>query len=177
MRTLLICLLASSAVASAQDNPLSAFNKRSYGVVKSWLLASAEKMPAESYTFKPTDTVRSFGQIIGHAADAQYYFCSPVLGEKGPADSVEKTKTSKAELIPALKDAFAFCDKAYDTVDDTTGLQRVKLFGGELTKISALSANVTHNAEHYGNLVTYLRIKNIVPPSSDTPPPAAQTKK
>jgi uncharacterized damage-inducible protein DinB len=176
MRTLVLCLLASSAVASAQDNPLSAFNKMSYGYVKSWLLGSAEKMPAENYSFKPTDTVRSFGQIIGHAADAQYAFCSPVLGEKGPAGSIEKTKTTKAELIPALKDAFAFCDKAYDGMTDAAGVQMVKLFGADLPKLGALSANVTHSAEHYGNVVTYLRMKNIVPPSSDAPPTLAPKK-
>jgi uncharacterized damage-inducible protein DinB len=169
MRTLLLCLLASSAVASAQENPLSAFNKKSYGYIKSWLLGSAEKMPAENYSFRPTDTVRSFGQIIGHAADAQYMFCAVVLGEKGPAASIEKTKSSKAELIPALKDAFAYCDKAYDGMTDTAGIQIVKLFGSDVPKISALSANVTHSAEHYGNLVTYLRIKNIVPPSTEAP--------
>jgi uncharacterized damage-inducible protein DinB len=169
MRTLVFCLLASSAVASAQDNPLSAFNKKSYGYMKSWLMGSAEKMPAENYSFKPTDTVRSFGQIIGHAADAQYMFCGAAMGEKGPAASIEKTKSSKAELIPALRDAFAFCDKAYDGMTDTAGMQTVNFMGSATPKISVLSVNVTHSAEHYGNLVTYLRMKNIVPPSTETP--------
>jgi uncharacterized damage-inducible protein DinB len=166
MRTLLICLLASAA-AVAQDNPLSGFNKRAYGQVKVWLLGSAEKMPEENYSFKPTDAVRSFGQIVGHVADVQYMFCSPVLGEKSPAPNIEHTKTSKADLITALKDSFAYCDKAYDGMTDASAAQLVKFFGGDTPKLSVLSVNIAHSSEHYGNLVTYLRLKNIVPPSSE----------
>jgi uncharacterized damage-inducible protein DinB len=167
MRTLLICLLATAAVAVAQDNPLSAFNKRAYGQLKGWLLSSAEKMPEENYSFKPTDTVRSFGQVVGHVADAQYLFCSVELGEKNPALKIEQTKTSKADLIAALKDAFAYCDKAYDGMTDAAAAQMVKLFGGDTPKLSVLTVNLAHSAEHYGNLVTYMRMKDIVPPSSE----------
>ncbi len=174
MRTLLLCLLATAAVAVAQDNPLSAFNKRAYGQVKVWLLGSAEKMPEENYTFKPTDAVRSFGQVVGHVADAQYLFCSAALGEKNPALKIEQTKTSKADLIAALKDAFAYCDKAYDGMTDATATQMVKFFGGDTPKLSVLTVNLAHSAEHYGNIVVYLRLKNIVPPSTESasqPPP------
>src|SRR5260221_4858415 len=173
MRTLLLCLLATAAVAVAQDNPLSAFNKRSYGQVKVWLLGSAEKMPEENYNFHPTDAVRSFGQVIGHVADAQYLFCSVVLGEKNPALKIEQTKSSKADLIAALKDAFAYCDKAYDGMTDATATQTVKFFGGDTPKLSVLTVNLAHSAEHYGNIVVYLRLNNIVPPSSESasPPP------
>jgi len=176
--TLLICLLGSVAVVLAQDkpaavapspdNPFSAFNKRAYGGVKHILLSTAEKMPEENYKFKPTDAVRSFGQILGHLADAQYYFCSVALGEKNPAPKIEQTKTSKADLIAALKDAFAYCDKAYDGMTDASGTQMVKLFGTEDTpKLDVLTVNNMHSVEHYGNLVTYMRMKNIVPPTSE----------
>ena len=167
MRTLLICLLALPAVAWSQDNPLSAFNKRVYGPVKNILLRSAEKMPEENYNFKPTDAVRSFGQVVGHVADAQYLFCSIVLGEKNPAPKIEQTKTSKADLIAALKDAFAYCDKAYDGMTDASATQMVKLFEGDTPKLGVLTVNNMHNLEHYGNLVTYMRLKNIVPPTSE----------
>jgi uncharacterized damage-inducible protein DinB len=175
MKTLLICLLATAA-ASAQDNPLSAFNKRAYGQVKVWLLGSAEKMPEENYNFKPTDAVRSFGQVVGHVADAQYLFCSVALGEKNPALKIEQTKTSKADLIAALKDAFAYCDKAYDGMTDASAVQLVKFFGSDTPKLSVLTVNLAHSAEHYGNIVTYMRLKNIVPPSSE-PAPQPQPKK
>jgi len=167
MRTLLICLLLPAAVAVAQDNPFSAFNKRACGQMKMWLLGSAEKMPEENYNFKPTAAVRSFGQIVGHLADSQHLFCSIVLGEKNPAPNIELTKTSKADLIAALKDAFAYCDKAYDGMTDAAATQTVKLFGGDMPKPFVLTVNDMHDAEHYGNLVTYLQLKNIVPPSSE----------
>lgn len=167
---LLMCLLALPAAALAQDNPLSTFNKGAYTRTKDMLLRSAEKMPEENYKFKPTDAVRSYGQIVGHVADAQYLFCSMALGEKNPAPDIEKTKTSKADLIAALKAGFAYCDKAYDTMTDASGAQMVKFFGNDAPKFGVLEVNNLHNIEHYGNIVTYLRLKNIVPPTSEQPP-------
>jgi uncharacterized damage-inducible protein DinB len=168
----------SSDQAKPDNNPLSTFNKLVYGQLKSILLRSAEKMPEENYSFKPADTVRSFGQIIGHVADAQYQFCSTALGEKNPTPKIEETKTSKADLIAALKDAFAYCDKAYDGMTDASGMQLIKIFGGDRPKTSALIVNNMHNYEHYGNIVTYLRLKNIVPPTSEkkAPEPAKPAK-
>lgn len=177
LRTFILCLLAPAAVAFAQDqpppataspaDPLSAHNKFLYGVVKKILLRSAEKMPEADYGFKPTESVRSFGQIVGHVSDAQYMFCSVALGEKNPAPQVEKSKTSKADLIAALQDAFAYCDKAYDGMTDASATQSVKLMGRDMPKFGVLVVNDTHLMEHYGNLVTYLRMKSIVPPTSE----------
>jgi uncharacterized damage-inducible protein DinB len=182
MRTFLICLLATAAalaqanppkaaVVPPPDNPLSAWNKVAYGRVKNILLRSAEKVPEENYNFKPTDAVRSFGQIVGHVADAQYLFWSIALGENNPAPKIEQSKTAKADLITALKDAFAYCDKAYDGMTDASATQMVKLFGNATPKLDVLTVNNMHNMEHYGNLVTYMRLKNIVPPTSE---PAVQ---
>ena len=166
LRVFLICLLVPVVVFS-QDNPLSTFNKTAYGAVKNILLHTAEKMPEENYNFKPTDTVRSFGQILGHVADAQDMFCSIELSEKNPDLKIEQTKTSKADLIAALKGAFAYCDKAYDAMTDAAAPQMVSLFGRDMPKLSVLNVNTMHSMEHYGNLVTYLRLKNMVPPSSE----------
>jgi uncharacterized damage-inducible protein DinB len=178
LRILLICVLAPTAAALAQentptaavappDNPLSAHNRLIYRGTKAILLRSAEKMPEENYNFKPTDAVRSFGQVVGHVADSQYAFCSVVLGEKNPAPKVEKTKTSKADLVAALRDAFAYCDKGYDGMTDAAAAEMVKLMGRDTPKLGALTTNNLHTVEHYGNLVTYLRMKNIVPPTSE----------
>ena len=181
--TLLICLLASAAVTLAQnkpapapspDNPFTAFNKMAYAHVKDLVMRSAEKMPEENYSFKPIDTVRSYGQIVGHVADSQYYFCSVALGEKSPDLKIEQTKTSKADLIAALKDSDAFCDKAFEGMTDAAGAQMVKLMGHDMPRLAALTVNNMHDMEHYGNLVTYMRMKGIVPPSSEQaqqPPP------
>jgi len=181
LRTLVVCLLVPAAAALAQEkpaaaapeNPLSTWNKYAYARVKDLLLRSAQKMPEENYSFKPTEAVRSYGQIIGHVADAQYLFCSAALGEKNPGLDIEHNKTSKADLIAALNTAFAYCDKAYDGMTDASAVQTIKLFGNDAPKLSALEVNLMHNMEHYGNLVTYMRLKNIVPPSSE-PPPQAQ---
>jgi uncharacterized damage-inducible protein DinB len=177
MRTLFICTLATAAVALAQDNPFSSFNKLAYGQLKAWILGSAEKMPEENYGFKPTDAIRSFGQVIGHVADAQYLFCSIALGDKNPAPKIEQTKTSKADLIAALKDAFAYCDKAYDSMTDASAAQMVKMFGRDMPKPTVLTVNNMHNTEHYGNLIIYLRLKSIVPPSSESAGPPPPPKK
>lgn len=183
---LLICLFGAPAAAVSQEtpkpaapapqaNPLSTHNKYVYARLKDILLRSAEKMPEEHYGFKPVDTVRSYGQIVAHVADAQYLFCSAALGEKNPAPGIEKGKTSKADIIAALKDSFAYCDRAYDGLTDATAAQTVKLFGSDAPKLGALGINNAHTIEHYGNLATYLRIKNVVPPTSEpggmTPPP------
>jgi uncharacterized damage-inducible protein DinB len=139
-------------------------------------------MPEENYSFKPVDTVRSFGQIVGHLADAQYLFCSIASSEKNPGLNVEKTKTAKADLIAALKDGFAYCDKVYDSMTDAASLATVKFFGNDIPKYAALNVNISHNMEHYGNLVTYMRMKGLVPPTSEqqgapAPKPDAQPKK
>ncbi len=164
--TLLICLLVPAATVS-QDNPLSTFNQGAYGIIKGILVRTAEKMPEENYGFKPTEAVRSFGQVVGHVADAQYMFCSVAMGEKNPAPNIEGSKTSKADLVAALKGAFAYCDKAYTGMTDASGSQMVKLFGNDTPKLGVLEGNNMHILEHYGNLVTYMRLKNIVPPTSE----------
>jgi uncharacterized damage-inducible protein DinB len=174
--TLLIVLVMMAAVAAAQGNkpqtptnpnPLTSSSKLVYQIGTKFLLFSAGKVPEEYYSFKPTDAVRSFGQILGHVADSQYYFCSVARGEADPNPNIEKTKTSKADLIAALTDAFDYCDKTYDGITDTSGAQTVKFRGMDVPKLTVLNINNGHLSEHYGNLVTYMRLKNIVPPSSD----------
>lgn len=159
-------LLGGCAAASAQ-NPMTEGQRFLHEMVKNNILRSAEKMPEENYSFRPTPEVRSFGQLLGHIADAQYLFCSAVLGKPNPAPGIEKTKTSKADLIAALKEAFAYCDAAFAEMTDAKLAETVKFFGREQAKGTVLSFNTAHNNEHYGNIVTYLRMKGIVPPSSE----------
>jgi len=172
----LLALPVCSQEKPSSDNPFSAINKRAYERTKGILLRSAEKMPDENYSFKPVDTVRSYGQIIGHLADAQYLFCSTASGEKNPELNIEKTKSSKVDLIAALKEGFAYCDKVYDSMTDAAATQKVKFFGNDVPKFSLLSLNFGHNMEHYGNLVTYMRMKGIVPPTSEQQAPMPAQK-
>lgn len=158
--------VSSQLYAQSGSDPLSATAKGFNAMVKNYILKAAEEMPEENYAFKPTADVRTFGQLVGHLADSQYEFCSPVLGDGTKSPDAEKTKTSKAELIQALKTGFAYCDKAYGGMTDAHATEMVKLFGRSTPKLSMLSINTAHMDEHYGNMVTYLRIKGLVPPSS-----------
>jgi uncharacterized damage-inducible protein DinB len=153
--------------AQAPTDPLSGGIKGIYNISRANVLRAAEKMPEENYSFKPTPEVRSFGQIIGHIADAQYLFCSAALGETNPAPGIEKSKTTKADLVKALSDALTYCDKAYSAMTDAHAADMVKFFGRDQPKLAILAFNSAHNMEHYGNLVTYMRIKGLVPPSSE----------
>jgi uncharacterized damage-inducible protein DinB len=153
--------------AQSAPDPLSAGIKGIYNISKSNVARAAEKMPEENYSFKPSPDVRSFGQIIGHVADAQYLFCSAALGEANPAPGIEKSKTTKADLVKALNDALAYCDKAYNGMTDAHAADMIKFFGQDRAKLTVLAFNSAHNMEHYGNLVTYMRMKGLVPPSSE----------
>ncbi|MFN8060954.1 MAG: DinB family protein [Vicinamibacterales bacterium] len=160
----IVCL---SSAAFAQDNPISASTKATYEIVKGYITKAADKVPDDQYAFKPTPDVRSFGQLIGHVADSNYQICGGATGEKGPAGSIEKTQTSKAELVKALAASFAFCDKAYASMTDAKGAELVPFFGSQkMARVSVLAFNNSHDFEHYGNMVTYMRLKGIVPPSS-----------
>ena len=167
LRVFLIYLLSQAGVALGQENPLTNHNKMVYGVVQKIIVRAAEKMPEENYSFQPTPAVRTFGQLVGHIADSQYFFCSRVTGEKSPAPANEKTKTTKAELIAALNEAFAYCTTKYEGVTDASGAESVKLMGSDSPKLGVFTTNLVHTMEHYGNVVTYLRLKDIVPPTSE----------
>ena len=157
-------VLAFACMAQAQ-NPLSTETKQAYTGIKNNLTRAAEKMPEEAYSFKASPDVRSFGELIGHIAMSQMRTCSAVNGEMKQS-SAGSAKT-KAELVTALKDSFAECDKAYDSLTDATASQMIKGPRGERSKLGMLVGNTTHDNEEYGYLAVYMRLKGVVPPSSD----------
>lgn len=168
LKSLTLCACFAASALLAQENPLSNSIKGAYTLGKGNIMKAAEKMPEASYSYQPTDSVRTFGQVVGHIADAQYMFCSAAAGEKSPAKgSVEKTAKTKAEFVEGLKAGFAYCDTVYDAMTDAKAAEMVKFFGRDNPKLGVLSFNNMHNYEHYGNIVTYMRMKNIVPPSSE----------
>jgi len=172
MKLLGTLLMVTSAVHTQTPDLKSAsgYPKMVQKQVSAWIERAAEKMPEEQYAFKPDPAVRSFGQILGHIADADYLFCSAVLGENSPSPEIEKTKTTKAELTAALHDAFTYCNRAYDALTDAGANETVKAFGQERNKLGVLWFNASHNLEHYGNLVVYMRLKGFVAPSSEPKP-------
>jgi len=169
----LAAALLTLATANAQTpaappaNPISASTSKMYTLLSGVVVAAAEKMPEGNYSFRPTPEVRTFGQLVGHVADAQYYFCSLATGDSKPAGGVEKSKTSKADLVAALKDSVAYCSQKYASMTDAKGGETVKLMNSDFAKLTVLAANIAHDYEHYGNMVTYMRIKGIVPPTSE----------
>lgn len=161
-------LLSSASPAQAQPdaNPFTGMTKSSWDSLKAKLSASAAKMSEADYAFKPTPEVRSFGQIVGHLANDHYLFCAGARGEKNPSTTDYEKTTSKAALVEALDKSIAYCDSVFASMTDATGTQQVELFGQKFLKLGALQVNVAHSSEHYGNLVTYMRLKGVVPPSS-----------
>jgi len=157
-------------VAALAQNPVSRSIKAQWDSAKGNVVASAEQMPEADYGFTPVATVRSFGAILAHLAGANYVFCAPALGQKSPfaEDHFEKNAKTKAEIIKGLRASIAYCDKAYDAMTDQTAGEMVPVaFGtGQNARANGLMGNTGHLQEHYGNLVTYFRIKGMVPPSS-----------
>ncbi len=154
-------------------NPTAAVSaaKAMWQAMTNYITAAAEQMPEKDYAFRPTHDVRTFGQMIGHVAGAQNLICGSALGETTVGeDNIEKSKTTKADLTAALKASTANCARAY-AQSDAKSAGMIKLFGQDQTRLFALMLNATHNAEHYGNIVTYMRMKGMVPPSSQPAPP------
>src|SRR5579864_999779 len=136
-----------AAQSTPPANPIAASEKGFYSFVSSAVVGAAQKMPEENYSFRPTPEVRTFGQLVGHVADASYTFCSQAIGETNPAKDIEKTKTSKADLVAALKDGVAYCNKAFDGMTDSKGSQMVKFFNFNLAKLTLFSINSAHTDE------------------------------
>jgi hypothetical protein len=168
-RIFAVTVMATFASAAAwAQNPFSADAKGSYTGMKGTLLKAADKMPEADYGFKTVPAVRTYGEMIGHVADIQMALCGMVKGEQ--AKPVSTGKTSKADLIAALKASFDYCDAVYNSMDDKAGAVVIKMFGRDMTKLGVLNFNTMHDQEMYGNMVAFLRIKGIVPPSSEGRP-------
>jgi uncharacterized damage-inducible protein DinB len=161
-----LALPAASFAQAPPANPMQASIKSVFDMLKGNLSKSAEKVGEDLYGFKPTPDVRSFGQLIGHIADSQFGMCATAAGEKPAQSGIEKSATTKAALVKALNDSIAYCDKVLAGFDDTKGLEVTKFFTGPSTRLGVLAFNNAHSFEHYGNMVTYMRLKGIVPPSS-----------
>src|SRR5687768_10022307 len=160
-------ILAGSTAGFAQTAPPRAVTESLKGtadIAKSFVTRTAEQVPEAIFSYQPTKEVRTLGQILAHVADANYFFCGMASGEKGPADSIEKTRTSKADIQKALAESYAFCDRAFAALNDQTGAAGVviaQINNMKTTKLGVLSFNTAHNMEHYGNLVTYMRMNKM----------------
>lgn len=149
--------------------------KRQHAAIRKNLSASAAKMAEADYAFRPQGVdpvVRTFGQLIIHLANANNSFCARALGEQPKAGADEKATMTKAELVKLLEDSLTLCDRAYDGLTAASAVEMLKVAGRNNTVVETARANplinnLSHNNEHYGNLVTYMRAKGLVPPSSE----------
>ena len=161
---MLLLALIPAATTVAQDTAMSGVVPL-YEQVRGFLLASAEQMPEELYAYRPTEEVRTFGQILGHVANSQYFFCGAVTGDNARAPEDFELRTTKAGIIEALNMSYANCESAY-AIHDAEALESVDFFGSARPKLGVLNFNSIHSWEHYGNLVVYFRANGMVPPSS-----------
>jgi len=166
--------LAGQSPAPAQPRPpqtYPAFLQAQYASLKRNVIGSAEKMPAEHFPFKPAPEVMTYAGLLGHIIDVQYGFCNAVKGGVNPAaGKALDTLTDKAALVPAVKEAFAYCDDAFAALTNENALEMLTVGTApnqrQAARANQLTMVIVHGNEHYGNLVTYMRIHGVVPPSS-----------
>jgi uncharacterized damage-inducible protein DinB len=155
-------LVVSSAAAQSHASEARALWK---GIIVN-VNTSADELSEAMYAYKPTPEVRSFGELFAHIAGSQKMYCAMALGEKVPdEDNVEKGAKTKAAIVAALKESNTYCEKAYAQPDENLKAP-VDIFGQQHPRFYALIANAAHDGEHYGNIVTYMRMNKLVPPSS-----------
>jgi uncharacterized damage-inducible protein DinB len=179
---ILSAFLASLAIpASAQTTDagadallspsLAAVAKSMHATIRRNIAEAAENMPAADYAFKPTPQVRSFGEILGHIANANFLFCSQANGVASPSTTNLERLTGKAAMLKAVVESLTYCDAVYEATTDANFNQPATVAGlgnkpTSTIRGAVLMFNTTHNNEHYGNLVVYLRLKGHVPPST-----------
>jgi len=165
-----LMLFAGSALAQApkagEKTGLAAGMQRSYEAIKGNLTKAAERMPESDYQFKVANVpdMRTYGQWIGHQADNQFNNCATLKGTTSPSTGNEK-KATKAELVKALNDAFAFCDSAISSLTDQNAVQFIKQGEGETARGAIISQMLAHALESQGIVTVYLRAKGLVPPN------------
>ncbi|PWU06715.1 MAG: DinB family protein [Terriglobia bacterium] len=172
MRPVLILTLAVATLQGQTSNPLSTELRVAYTTIKTNLLKMADKMPEDRYLFKPVPEIETFGRRVAHIADANFRTCAGVQGERKTLGAAPKT--AKPDLVAALKESFAKCDSAFESLTDATALEQVSgaigsppLPGGQTrTRLSTLWHVVRHSNEMYGYMSVYLRLNGVVPPSS-----------
>ena len=169
----LFALAASAAFAQApaaapQKISLATGLQRGYNNIKLNLTEMSTKMPEADYTFQPTKEVRTFGQLMGHAANAQFGACSVAKGEANPNQGTDnEKKATKAEFVKALADSFAYCDGVFAALTDASAMDYVRQGPNEVARAVPLANLVAHSNEVYGTAVPYMRIKGLVPPSTE----------
>ena len=163
---LAIAILGSGTMTAQGQDATMASVKSTYEMVKGYVTKAAAQVPEDKYKYQPTKEVRTMGQLFGHIANASVLICNTASGMKTSGGGDAEKLATKAEIQKALADAFSACDHAFGMVTSANANETVTLFGQTHSRIGAMAFNNAHNFEHYGNIVTYMRINGMVPPSS-----------
>jgi hypothetical protein len=159
---------AQMAQQAPQTISLATGLQRSYDGIKRNLTEMAAKMAEADYGFMPTKDVRTFAQLMGHAANAQFNACAAARGMANPNQGNDnEKKATKAEAVKALADSFAVCDEAFKMLTDANATEMVKQGQNSVARGSILANMVAHSNEVYGTGISYLRMKGLVPPSTE----------
>jgi uncharacterized damage-inducible protein DinB len=158
--------------ADALSPSLASVAQKMHATIRRDLLEAAQSMPADEYGFRPTPEVRTFAQLIGHVINAESFFCSQARQQPPPTTANHEQLTDKPMLVKALADVLAYCDRAYDETTDSNFNEPIDMKPGvgmgaaRTVRGAILVFNTTHDNEHYGNIVVYMRLKGHVPPST-----------
>lgn len=175
----MLCIVALAVPGSAQErgatkglvdlDPLIESVQESAGYVSNNLAEAADQMSEADYAFRPTPETRSFGQILAHLADANYRFCSAVIGESAPVHDIEQTATARVDIQRALAESEAYCDRAHAALSEAGAQTPIEFMGGTRPALAVLILRTQHSFSHYGNIATYMRLRGKEPPSSRSP--------
>ncbi len=159
--------LMIAGAAFGQGSPLPSEVQTAYSRIKVNVLKAADKMPPEDYSFKPTPDIRTFARVVNHVTEAQFRICGASNHTDPAGQKVPQETADKAAIVEALKASFAECDKAYAGITDANMAEVIP--AGPLTRsrLGLLWANVSHDNEQYATLALYMRLKGLVPPSSE----------
>ncbi len=168
----LVVAQAPSAAPTTPPTPVKlsaqADVQRSYNGLKANILKAADKMPADSYSFRPTPDIRTFARVVNHVTEAQSRYCGVLNGTAPDAlPKVPPETADKTAIVAALQASFAECDKAYASLTDDNLLQMLTIGPLTRTRIGFAWGNVSHDNEQYATLALYMRLKGLVPPSSE----------
>lgn len=159
--------VAMLAQAPAGTGDPAAEVRGSYQRLKPNVIGAAEKMHADDYGFKPTPDIRTFARVVNHVTEAQFHTCTTLNGGTFDPKSVPGDEAGKEAVLAGLKASFAECDKAYGALTAENVTEKLKVGQGMRSRIGLAWGNVSHDNEQYAELSTYLRLKNIAPPTSE----------
>jgi hypothetical protein len=166
MNRKLFLLVLASTVAALAENPLTDSVMTRYKRLRLDVSETAEVMPEQNYSFRLTPAQRTFAEWIGHAAMGNFGFCAAIKGEAAPKTEHIHHMTGKSEHSKALLDSFNYCDEALKGMTDQKALTAYTLNSKQGFPVQGMINLVSSTNEHYGNMVGYLRVKGITPPST-----------